>query len=488
MLLSNERVQFCFRALLLVVCACGGQQSERLASQTVGATEVGANPPATNPPAAPAAISCTSPNPGALAIARDGDGSNTVSLSGGTPGGEYQVEFNADLSSGWKLLTDVLADATGRFSIRDASDQAVRFYRAEGVTTCQCSTPSLSAPIVSPGLSGAAGLAISDFNRDSRVDVATADIQSSVEVLLGNGDGSFQSPEYVFAGEEDFSAWAGDINADGKPDFVAGSIANQSIFVRLGNGDGTFQPASQYPLVGTPVLVSTADVNRDGNLDVVSVGTGTYGTNLSILLGRGDGTFQPERTVVTSTQGLTSMALADLNGDGAVDIIASNASTVLVLIGAGNGTFQVVNTYSPGYPNLSSTAIADLDGDNKLDVFFTSLNGITNSWVLTMMGNGDGTFKSQTVYTMGPGTTRVAAGDINGDGKLDLVANAALSSAIHVMLGNGNGTFQSALDFPAGDNPNRILITDVNGDARPDIIIGNVHSGGVAVLLNTCHQ
>jgi hypothetical protein len=288
------------------------------------------------------------------------------------------------------------------------------------------------------------------------------------------------------------------LNGDGKPDLVVAMYWG-GVGVLLGNGDGTFQPAVTYGSGGIGGWISgpvtVADVNRDGRPDLI-VANGESGT-VGVLLGNGDGTFQPAATFVAGS-GPWSAAVADVNGDGKPDLLVANYpdSTVGVLLANGDGTFQAVVTYGSGEYQAASIAVADVNGDGKPDmVVANDCPGTCEGSVSVLLGNGDGTFQAPVLYDSGGWVTwEVVIADVNGDGKPDVVvinAYAGYTYNISVLLGNGDGTFQSALTYGSGvDFDFSIAVADVNGDGKLDLVVengygGNNGDGSVSVLLHT---
>jgi hypothetical protein len=321
-----------------------------------------------------------------------------------------------------------------------------------------------------------------------------------VAVLLGKGDGTFQAAvTYDSGGSNPDSVAVADVNGDGKPDIVVannGDIA--TVDVLLGNGDGTFQTAVTYGTGATYAYsVAVADVNGDGKPDILvanwcSNGGCESGT-VSVLLGNGDGTFQTAVTYGTGGIYADSVAVADVNGDGKLDVVAGNygSSDVDVLLGNGDGTFQTAVTYDSGGSNPYSGAVADVNGDGKPDILVAN-HGSSNVGVL--LGNGDGTFQTAVTYDSGGSSAQsVAVADVNGDGKPDIVAANYCASGENcnngtagVLLGNGDGTFQTAVTVGSGGSyPDSVAVADVNGDGKPDIVMANFGSSNVGVLINT---
>ena len=328
-----------------------------------------------------------------------------------------------------------------------------------------------------------------DLNGDGKPDLITANFaNNTVSVLLGNGNGSFQSQALYAVGTHPLGVAVADLNGDGKPDIIAANNESDSISVLLGNGNGTFQSQTTFGVGLNPYAVAVADISGDGKSDVVVSGLlalkpypSTFG--VAVLLGNGDGTFQNPATIATGKNSQSnSVTIADLNGDGKPDLAVANgeSSTVSVLLGNGNGTFQGPATFGTGY--AINVAVADLNGDGKPDLTIACQGG----YVSVLLGNGDGTFQAASFFTSGYQRQFVAVGDINGDGKPDLVAvNNFPPYYLSVLLGNGDGTFQSPVTFATGVAPSSVALADLNGDGRLDLAVANSGSGTVGVFLAT---
>ena len=344
---------------------------------------------------------------------------------------------------------------------------------------------------------------------------------ASVAVLIGNGDGSFQAPViYATGSYQPMSLAAGDFNGDGAQDLVVASQCASSancatglVSVLLGNGDGTFQsPVSYSTGTGNSYFVATGDFNGDGNLDLAVVNQIGPSANsvVAILLGNGDGTFGTPASYMTGAATAASLAVGDFNGDGAPDLAVANgaADSVSILLGNGDGTFQTAEVYASGGAFANSLAVGDFNGDGAPDLAVvnacasnnTAVGCSTSGSVAVLLGNGDGTFRPPVAYGSGGNTaTFVALADFNGDGNLDLaVSHLGPTSGVGVgvlslLLGNGDGTFQPAAGFVSGG----ILAASVsagyfNGGGQPDIAVvnqcassGNCTNSLVGVLANT---
>ncbi len=365
----------------------------------------------------------------------------------------------------------------------------------------------VGAPNYNPGGWAALSVAVADVDADGKLDLLVTEACNNnnscstgiVSVLLGNGDGTFKpAVQYDSAGQDSFAIVAGDVNGDGKLDLLIANecaqsnCSNASISVLLGNGDGTFQAATAYSTNGLDTLsLATGDVNGDGKIDIVTTNecdSNCTNGSLSVLLGNGDGSFQTAVPYNSGGQYAFSIAIADLNGDGKSDLVAANqcatsgdcsTGNVVVLLGNGDGTFQPAVSYGSGGGYAFAVAVGDLNGDGKADVVVTNQCSDTNNCpsgvVGLLLGNGDGTFQAATT-TLTPvmgGVQTVLLGDFNGDHNLDVVSGVGNL----LLLGNGDGTFRSPLSL--GASGIGVASGDLNGDGRPDLAVG-----GVSVLLN----
>jgi len=438
----------------------------------------------------------------------------------GQPSGKSSAEHASPNISGALLAQE-------RSTLPDSSPQHAPLNRLQTGrfdSNPMDSNPPLLLPAVIYHVGGFdASLAVADVNGDGRPDLLVTDNGGSVNVLLGNGDGTFQAPVAYNSGGSP-ARWVAlaDLNGDGKPDLVVANFSN-TVGVLLGNGDGTFQSAVTYASSGSgatgPDFVALADLNGDGKPDIVVVnesGANYLAKQASVLIGNGDGTFQSAVDYSTGGEIPSAVAVADVNGDGKPDLLIVNGwasfqetshGSVGVLLGKGDGTFQTAVALDSGGTLPSSIAVADVNGDGKLDVVVSNCvptgsqacpsygNPPGIGVVSILLGNGNGTFHSAVTFSAGvTGASSVAVADINGDGKKDITVSSCGSSscdnAIGVLLGNGDGTFQPAITFGSGGYGGAFVgVADVNGDARPDVLVAtcdtwSCSSGAVGVLLN----
>jgi FG-GAP-like repeat/FG-GAP repeat len=388
-----------------------------------------------------------------------------------------------------------------------------------GTFTIMTQEPSSSTPGSAITLGNSTTQIVTgDFNRDGRLDVAIGYLNGSgftftggVSVLLGNGDGTFQSPaDYPLEGSVSDLA-VGDFNGDGRLDIVAEYYndleSTSGVSLLLGNGDGTFQSPTDDPAAGSVTALVVGDFNGDGRLDLatgyeasdLATAASTFG--VSVLLGNGDGTFRSPADYATAGS-VTALAVGDFNGDGRLDLAADYdfgvgyTGGVSVLLGDGDGTFQNPADYPAG-GSVTSLAVGDFNGDGRLDLAVGYIFDIGyTGGVSVFLGDGDGTFRSSVNYTTVGPVTALVAGDFGGDGRLDVAAGyemfdpatfAFTGGGVSVLLSNSDGTFRSPVDYPAGGSVTALAAGDFSGDGRLDVAAGYGFgigsTGGVLVLL-----
>ena len=333
-------------------------------------------------------------------------------------------------------------------------------------------------------------IAVGDFNGDGKPDLVVANLgnpqtgdDGSISVLLGNGDGTFQSAHNFAGGKNPSSIATADFNRDGKTDLVL--IDSSGVGVLMGNGDGTFGSVTYLATASGPLSLAVADFNADNITDLVVVAQ----SSLSVLLGNGDGTFQAH---VDYPAGGPNVSAADINGDRKIDVITERpqgggAVLTTVLLGNGDGTFGngIVTT---GFQLGGQLVVSDFNEDGKPDIAlgFIALGKGT----FIMAGNGDGTFQQSSATLSLFGTTSVS--DFNGDGRSDLVIIDVSSGGIaSLFVGNGDGTFKSPLSFAVGAAPANfapswaVAVAELDQDNEPDLVVTNSPDNNISVLLNT---
>ena len=360
-------------------------------------------------------------------------------------------------------------------------------------------------------------VAIGDFNKDGNPDLAVLNFGYNVTMLLGKGDGTFQSGGSFAAGIPADSAIVptiviGDFNGDGKADLAVlvppDTDANPGeVHILMGNGDGTLQAPIVMTLAPNVIaVVAVADFDGDKKADLVAnvsdVSSGA--TSVGVLLGNGDGTFQTAKAVVTDSGFL---AVADFNNDGKPDLAVSGSGGVQIMLGKGDGTFLQGGEPAVLSAGPAAAWTADLSNDNNADLIVYSSASIaftcgifhgseTIYQLSVLLGRGDGTLGGEQIFATGakgginecPGGAideplwYYTAGDFNGDGKLDILAFEAFEGGLYPVIfpGNGDGTFASPIIATASG----AFSADLNGDQLADLIVLDSANNSIDVILN----
>ena len=330
------------------------------------------------------------------------------------------------------------------------------------------------------------GVATADMNGDGNLDVVNIDGHNDINVMLGNGNGTFQAPITLsFNGGPISSGEAmavGDFNGDHIPDVAvwgAGTPnSNHAVQIFLGTGNGTLTAGNTYNAPNSanfnagPQTIVAADVNGDGKLDLVAL---TYQNGVFVFLGNGDGTFQaPVNYATARTSGCcAALAVGDLNADGKPDLAIAENDGITILLNNGNGTFGAATYYASGVAGSSpgdGIAIGDVNGDKKPDVVITN----ENFGAIIFTNQGGGVFaESGTINGVFMGSTdNVVLADINNDKKLDVLL-ADMFGNVYTFFGNGKGTFTAgpayALEVYNGSNY-LAAVGDFNNDGTLDLL------------------
>ncbi|MFE3634959.1 FG-GAP-like repeat-containing protein [Streptomyces sp. NPDC059168] len=277
-------------------------------------------------------------------------------------------------------------------------------------------------------------VAVGDFDKDGRTDLAVTNGSArSVSVLLGKGDGTFGPAVGYSIDSGAFSVAVGDFDDDGNPDLVVTKVNADSVSVLLGKGDGTFDPAVGYPAGSRPASVAVGDFNKDGKTDLTTANSDGDAPSVSVLLGNGDGTFDSPVNYPAGTLPV-SVAVGDFNKDGNPDLTIANdgigIKTVSVLLGNGDGTFDPAVNYPAG-DSPRSVAVGDFNHDGNPDL---TAADVSANRVSVLLGNGDGTFGSAVSYPSGDTPVSVAVGDFNHDGNPDLTTANNNAGSVSVLL------------------------------------------------------
>jgi len=321
------------------------------------------------------------------------------------------------------------------------------------------------------------GMASGQFDAGPTVDLVVTTGADSVAFLAGLGDGTFAPPVFsTFPEPTQLPATlaTGDFNEDGDLDLAGGGIGSTVAILR-GNGDGTFEAPAGFAS-GTPAsAIAVGDIDGDSDLDVAAGG----GNAVAILLGNGDGSLGAPELFVTGN--LSDLDLGDVNGDGDLDLAVACSNYAGVMLGNGDGTFQAARKFPAG-PAPRLVEIGDFDGDGLEDLAAGNTAGEGSSVVRLLHGDGDGIFVPGATYSTTLSLTALAAADFGNDGLLDL-AGTGYQDLVSVMLGNGDGTLQAVRTEAAGIYPYALTAGDFNGDGLSDI--ASASEQAIRILLAT---
>jgi len=446
-------------------------------------------------------------------------GSHAGSGAGAHSGSAGQASMNGTGTAGGAFAGAAGAALGG--SGGEAGDEASFAGTDDSVRTLphcdRAVTPILDGPLAYESEGDAQASVTGDWNKDGKLDLATSNSDGSVSVLFGRGDGSFTSASLLRSGLESRGTATGtssiaalDLDGNGSRDLVVGHSAVAAVAVFLSESAGSFAPASIHavtgnalglalgdftgdaiadiavasassvnvlpgtgngafgsetvtPLQGTLAGIAAADLNHDGRLDVVAVGS----TEIRVLLGVGAANFA-QGPAYASSDTHNTVTIGDFNADGQLDLALTDtcephpnpSSALEIMLGQGDGSFPRRDKYASSMECLPRIAVGDVNGDGALDLLTSADSGL--------LGNGDGTFQRDTIRTKASGGDLLGLGDWNGDGKLDLASAAGRWLTVH--LGNGDGSFGSAELYYAGFEPHSLTLADLDRDGVLDAI------------------
>ncbi|NLX23502.1 MAG: matrixin family metalloprotease [Phycisphaerae bacterium] len=326
-------------------------------------------------------------------------------------------------------------------------------------------------------------LAMEDLDGDGVADMVVG-CPVAQELWLRWNDGTGQFPIVATANSIGvYFVLASDLNGDGFADIHGLDLAWNSVFVFLADGQGSFNMPDYYEVGQTPLAHTPADLDGDGHMDLAVANAGD--DTISILMNLGDGTFGPHEVVAEASFAMSIVA-GDLDGDSDLDLAFGNVGGqaedggVTVLLNQGNAAFAPATNWS-GDLLARDLALADMDGDGRLDLAAVERSAGS---VFVLFNDGSGGFGERASYPTGPLSEGVAAADLDGDGHIDLVVANGESDDVSVLFNRGDGTFEPQWPYRVGQTPVAVAVADVNGDDRPDILTANNGAGTVSILLN----
>ena len=367
------------------------------------------------------------------------------------------------------------------------------------------SLPSFAAPAIYTTGASPQAVVTADFNGDPQLDLAVANYNdSTVSVLLGNTDGTFQPAVTAATGGGPLSVAVGDFNGDGMLDLATANTYDVSVMT--GNGDGTFDPPASLGVAGNPQSVAVGDFNGDGTLDLGVTSNvftpGYYGPGYwgsygyypgsyipgyttgyaNVLVGNGDGSFSGPNTTFLDFASHSAALAVDLNGDASDDFVASHSfGYITVTLGDSSGNLQGPVGYFYTGDVSYGLAAADLDGDGDNDLVTANVYG--NS-VGVLLGDGLGGFGAAQSYATGVTPLSIVVGDFDLDTRLDVATANVGGNDVSVLRGRGNGTFSAPEHFAAGPAAYSIAAGDFNGDGWLDAATANYSGASASVLIN----
>jgi hypothetical protein len=295
---------------------------------------------------------------------------------------------------------------------------------------------------------------------------------------------SFPDRKNYPTGRDPRSLVIADLNGDGKPELATANIhyGTNTVSVLANRGDGRFKARRDYPTGSGPLSVAVGDLNGDGRPELM---TANIESSISVLRNRGDGSFRAHVEYATGSFPF-SVASGDLDSDGKADLLTANtnyggAGSVSILPNRGDGTFGGKVDYPSG-PHPVSLGVGDLNADGKLDV--VTANDAADD-VSVLLNRGDGRLRAKLDYATGIRPNSVAIGDLNGDGNPDLATANSTTSSVSVLFNRGDGSFQPHVDYTTGIAPPRsVAIGDLDGDGKLDLATANTGANSVSLLLN----
>ena len=274
-----------------------------------------------------------------------------------------------------------------------------------------------------------------------------------------------------------------DINLDGEPDLVSVNAKDNSLSLLFGKGDGTFHNPRKIQVASEPTMVTTGDINRDGIPDLVTNARGKE--MVVILLGNGDGSFRRTLPIKTGKVPL-NVILADLNNDKKLDAaVTLTFDQMEIYIGSGDGFFKKGETYLTGSRSFSGVT-EDFNGDGNADIALATSSSNTSS-IRVFLGNGNATFQKPVTYAKNLVPLAVILEDMNADGKSDLIFASGKGDNLYMLFSKGDGSFSEPISFSGGGGPFALTAGHFNPDKLKDIAVANSRSSSFSLVVRNAN-
>lgn len=362
------------------------------------------------------------------------------------------------------------------WSFRVRAGVALRSFLEIDSMTCR-TIPTVSARVYGGGLA--------DFDRDGWVDIAgVCEDANDVRMFLNRADGRglfFPFSPTTFPTDSSPSPNEhADLNGDGFLDMVTANTSDFTVSVLLGNGDGTFDPRTDYTVGNGPHGVALLDADGDGDLDIATANTGV--NNVGLLRNNGLGAFGSLSTFDGGGNGEYAIASGDYNNDGLTDLVVgtSGSFAATVLLSNGNGTFTMQTPVNAGGAPWMMQA-GDVNNDGRMDISCAN-GGSSNGSV--MLGNGSGGLGVAQVLGGGSGAVATDLGDLDGDGDLDWVVSYFGSGEFRLNRNNGFGSFTFDQTFGADANGSCAALYDIDNDRDLDMLLFDEIADTIRVMRN----
>jgi hypothetical protein len=322
---------------------------------------------------------------------------------------------------------------------------------------------------------------LADLNGDGLPDAAVVNAQSdTLSVFLGRGDGTFANATTYNSRRQPFGLAIADVDRNGIPDIVTANRSDDSVSVYSGNGSGGFASPVTYAVAGNPFDVAITDINHDGYADIVTAGMNITQSAVSVLFGRSSGGFAAVQAFNAGGFPSESVSAADINSDGFSDVILGvPGGLVNVLYGSASG-LSAPQSFTAGVQPYSID-VGDVNGDGRLDLVAAGAN---TGHISVLLAEESG-FADPVEFELSNlgDTHRILVADVTSDGHLDVLASTN-AFGLAVFIGDGSGQFNQSRDFHTQSSRGALAVADLDNDGHPDLVMTDPDNSMIEVLLH----